>query len=505
MKKVSFWVLVLFMSLTLTGLIYLQVLNTTHITTLVQEQFVGGVKKSLYRTAIELEEREVRAYLDSAIVELEEDGFEYESNVPSQTAEASMFLSSGDTILTPNDGGDVLINKVDKVVNSSISGAAMAYSEKYKERFLRSRSLLDIVTIKLINEAPNKQINERMNFEMLYDIINRNLVYNAIELPFHFAIVDKFNNIIYSHNGDEIDFTRKSYKQRLYPGIDSEVNSYFIYFYFHDEQDYYKKTLVVVVPFIILTFLLLVTFVFTMYYIVRQRKLNDMKTDFVNNMTHELKTPISCISLAAQMMSDGTISSPEGMKRVTKTITEETKRLIFQVDKVLHMSVFEGDNAMLSQTEIDVNEMIESILVNFSVKVSGSGGKLTSKLRAGKSLVYADEMHLGNVIYNLMDNAMKYAKTGVPLILKVNTWNDSNRVYISIEDNGIGVKREYQKHLFDKFYRVPTGNRHDVKGFGLGLSYVKKVVVLHKGTIRVESEYNVGTKFYIELPLLDVD
>ena len=167
------------------------------------------------------------------------------------------------------------------------------------------------------------------------------------------------------------------------------------------------------------------------------------------------------------------------------------------------MSVFEKEKTTLSFTEVNVNEMISNIIFNFSLKVSAKGGSLQAKLDAEDPYAMVDEMQFGNVIYNLMDNAVKYSKD--TLILTVSTWNEKNKLFISVEDNGIGIKKEYQKHIFDKFYRVPTGNLHDVKGFGLGLSYVKKIVLDHKGIIKVESEPGIGTKFIIEIPTINLD
>ena len=202
------------------------------------------------------------------------------------------------------------------------------------------------------------------------------------------------------------------------------------------------------------------------------------------------------------MLNDPAVNkSPMLLEHISHVIRDETKRLSFQVEKVLQMSVYDGNKKYtFNFREVDINEMIENIVGNFSLKVQAKGGRRKTKLAASDADAEVDEMHFGNVIYNLMDNAVKYARPDVPLILLVSTWNEKNKLFISIEDNGIGIKKEYQKHIFDKFYRVPTGNRHDVKGFGLGLSYVKRIVTEHKGNIRVESEENVGTKFIIEIP-----
>lgn len=226
-----------------------------------------------------------------------------------------------------------------------------------------------------------------------------------------------------------------------------------------------------------------------------------MKNDFVNNMTHEFKTPISTISLASQMLQDTSVGkTPETLKHISNVIRDETKRLSLQVEKVLQMSVFESDKTTLKLAEIRINELIKDIIGNFSLKVTSKGGKIISNLKAQNDLGFIDEVHFTNVIFNLMDNALKYSdKTP---ILTLETWNEKENILISVEDNGIGIKKEDLKKIFEKFYRVSTGNLHNVKGFGLGLAYVKKMVEDHHGSIKVESEPGIGTKFIITIPTL---
>jgi two-component system phosphate regulon sensor histidine kinase PhoR len=219
-------------------------------------------------------------------------------------------------------------------------------------------------------------------------------------------------------------------------------------------------------------------------------------------MTHEFKTPISTISLAAQMLQDQSVAkSPAMFGRLSGVISSETKRLRFQVDKVLQMSMFERRSNTLKFKELNVEELINGVVNTFAIKVENCGGAINLDFEAENPFVMADEMHLTNVIFNLMDNAVKYKKEDDALQLDVKTWNEQNKLIISIADNGIGMRKEDLKRVFDKFYRVHTANRHDVKGFGLGLAYVKKVVTNHKGTIRAESEFGQGTKFIITLPL----
>ncbi len=228
-----------------------------------------------------------------------------------------------------------------------------------------------------------------------------------------------------------------------------------------------------------------------------------MRNDLINNMTLELKTPIASISLAAQMLNDKSVTKSETMMdHLAGVINDESKRLRFLVEKVLQMSMFDRKKAVFKQKELDLNEMVENIAHSFTLRVEHTGGKVYTDIEAVDSAIFVDEMHFQNVIFNLMDNAVKYRKPNEPLDVTMKTWNDNDHLYLSITDTGMGIKKENIKKVFEKFYRVHTGNVHDVKGFGLGLAYVKKIVDLHGGTIRVDSEYGKGTTFTIKLPII---
>jgi two-component system phosphate regulon sensor histidine kinase PhoR len=188
------------------------------------------------------------------------------------------------------------------------------------------------------------------------------------------------------------------------------------------------------------------------------------------------------------------------LQHVSNVIKDETKRLSLQVEKVLQMSMFENENTTLKLSEIHLNSLIKDIISSFSLKVTSKGGEIVTHLKASNDLTLIDEIHFTNVIFNLMDNALKYSDK-VP-ILTLETWNEKENVCVSVEDNGIGIKKEDLKKIFEKFYRVSTGNVHDVKGFGLGLAYVKKIITDHQGTIKVESEIGLGTKFIITIPTI---
>ena len=257
------------------------------------------------------------------------------------------------------------------------------------------------------------------------------------------------------------------------------------------------------IPSVIFTLVLLITFVITLILVFRQKKLSEIKNDFINNMTHELKTPIASISLAAQMLNDESVTkSPAMMNHLGSVINDESKRLRFLVEKVLQMSMFDRKKAVFKKKELDLNEMLESIASTFSLRVEHTGGKIYTEIEAIDSALYVDEVHFQNAITNLMDNAVKYRKPDKPLDIYIKTWNDDEHLFFSIRDTGMGIKKENVKKIFDKFYRVHTGNRHDTKGFGLGLAYVKKIIDLHDGEIKVESDYGKGTKFTVKLPVI---
>jgi two-component system phosphate regulon sensor histidine kinase PhoR len=220
-------------------------------------------------------------------------------------------------------------------------------------------------------------------------------------------------------------------------------------------------------------------------------------------MTHELKTPISSISLAAQMLNDESVTkSPAMMKHLGGVINNESKRLRFLVEKVLQMSMFDRKTASFKKKELDLNELLEQVAGSFNLRVSHTGGKIDMEVEAVDSAIFVDEVHFQNAITNLMDNAVKYRKTDQPINIHIRTWNEGEHLCFSIADNGLGIKKENVKKIFDKFYRVHTGNVHDVKGFGLGLAYVKKIINLHDGEIKCESELGKGTKFTVILPIL---
>ena len=251
---------------------------------------------------------------------------------------------------------------------------------------------------------------------------------------------------------------------------------------------------------LLFTSLILFCFIYSITTILRQTEVSNMKTDFINNMTHEFKTPIATISLASDsMMSPKIIGNQDKLTKFIGIIKQENKRMLKQVEKVLQMAMLDKKNFQLKLTQIDIHNVIEEAIENTKLKVHARNGSVKGVFKATNEKIEGDLLHISNVIHNLLDNANKYTKD-VPHI-KVSTEDTKTGVKVIIEDNGIGMDKDALKHIFEKFYRVHTGNLHDVKGFGLGLSYVKAIIDAHKGKIDVKSEVGKGSKFILTFPI----
>ena len=509
MKKRTIWILIISMVVTFVGLILLQIRYVKINAEMIENQFDENVQRSLFQTVRLVEENEALQYLGQILDE--PDYKTKENNKKLNFTNEQLQLKDKETNLTQNSKLAQESKELAKIQlstrqgKSTIEETSHELQKKFFEKFSRSKTILDQAVFRWLKEVENKDISERVNFDELNEILENILNNNGVNLPFNYSIVDKQGRTIYKKTNvttknEEVN-PKNVYSQKLFP-FEETSHPYYLQVIFPTKQSYILHSMNMLLPSIVLVILILVIFIVTIIIIFRQKQLNTMKNDFVNTMTHELKTPIATISLASQMLQDPNIvKTPETLQHLAGLIRDETKRLSFQVEKVLQMALFEKEKAMLNLNEIHINSLIQDVIKSFSLRVTSKGGEIISKLNATDDLALIDEVHFTNVIFNLMDNAQKY--TGdKPLILTIETWNEKDNICISIEDNGIGIRKEDLKRIFDMFYRVSTGNLHDIKGFGLGLAYVKKIVTDHNGTIKVESEPNIGTKFTITLPTL---
>ena len=327
----------------------------------------------------------------------------------------------------------------------NIPQTARALQEIIKERYVYQRALLDEVVYTILRTASDKPLKERVNFKQLDLFIKTELLNNGIDIPYHFTVTDREGTEAY-HCPDYTNEGSESIYRKVIFQNDPPARMGMVNVHFPDLNSYIFSSVKFMIPSLIFTFVLLVTFIFTIYIIFRQKKLTEIKNDFINNMTHEFKTPISTISLAAQMLKDPAVGkSPAMFQHISGVINDETKRLRFQVEKVLQMSMFERQKATLKMKEVNANELIAGVVNTFTLKVEKYNGKITSSLDAENPDIFVDEMHFTNVIFNLLDNAVKYKKPEGELLLNIRTWNESGKLYISIQDNGIGIKKENLK------------------------------------------------------------
>ncbi len=356
-----------------------------------------------------------------------------------------------------------------------------------------------------MQERSEMPITERISpdfLSFLKEQLDIELKSKEILLDYKFSIQSQVDKESLYVMGD-VDYNpnqKRVYKRLLFQD-ENQLKPNYLCIYFPEQQsEMLKATAYLVFPSIMLTVIIISIFVVTLQIILRQKKLSQIKNDFINNMTHELKTPISTISLASQMLKDNSVShTPRTIDHISGVIFDESKRLSNQVEKVLQMAVFNEGRLKLKFSQIDINQLVSTVAANFEIRVTTEQGEIHTQLLAENSYIKGDEVHITNVIFNLLDNAVKYSKEKP--VIELLTENKNNWVVVQVKDHGIGIPKEHQSQIFERFYRVPTGNVHNVKGFGLGLSYVKRIVDVHNGKIKVESTIGKGTRFRIYFPV----
>ncbi|MEP1035688.1 HAMP domain-containing sensor histidine kinase [Ekhidna sp.] len=349
--------------------------------------------------------------------------------------------------------------------------------------------------------GPNKSIASRFNPQQLDSLLKNELVRKGIDIDFEYGVMQPHQErfLLLTSTKKQKELEQSELRATLFPN-DIYGNDTMITIDFPGKQGYLiSKVWSAMVSSGFLVLVILFCFGYSIRTIVRQKKLSEMKNDFINNMTHELKTPISTVSLAVEALNDKEIEQSALRSKYLKVIGEENKRLGDQVEKVLQIAAIDRKDYNLKQEILRMSDMVKNAADHIAMQVEQRGGRLNMIEKAEKDLVHGDEMHLTNIILNLLDNANKYSPEAPNITLR--TASDQEDFIISIHDKGIGMSREQQKHIFEKFYRVPTGDLHNVKGFGLGLAYVQRIVEAHGGSIHVDSEPGKGSKFSITLPL----
>ncbi len=367
--------------------------------------------------------------------------------------------------------------------------------------------------MKVSQLVDSKPLAERVNLDLLGQSLREELANQGINTPYQYGVYSKArssfvivnNHFVVTDNSPEIahggatNLYTSNYKVVLFrQDIESPG---FLTVYFPNRTSLVLgsvwKTLLMS---IIFTGITLFGFWYTIAVIFRQKQLSEMKNDFINNMTHEFKTPIATISLATDSISSPmVINNPDKIKRFTEIIRQENRRMNAQVERVLQTAMVDKKDFQLTIAAMNLHDVIGQAVDNFSLQVEKREGSLKTDLQSTRPVIQGDATHIASVIHNLLDNANKYSPDKPDITIR--TRDVAHGVEITVEDKGIGIGKEARKHIFDKFYRVHTGNLHDVKGFGLGLSYVKAIVVAHKGTVDVKSEPGKGSAFTLMFPV----
>jgi two-component system phosphate regulon sensor histidine kinase PhoR len=498
--------LAIFMSLALLGLLLLQSFWLSNAYRVKEKHFDHLVQKALAEVVYNLQRNETMNFIldemessqfDTTYTPAENFFFDTVIHFALDTGAGTYF--SQDFKISHKNEGTTVRTDISVLANQRIkSDEEINQDRNLLEKIGNKTNFFNQVLSHMLHVTP--EIEKRINPQIIRNFLNRALLEQGIKIPFEFAVTKWNNQLAFKSPGFNTAKKTDYYSISLFPD-DFIENSGHLMIFFPNRTNFIIQSLgFMSVSSSLLTLFLIFTFSFTLYIIFKQKRLSDMKSDFVNNLTHELKTPISTISLASQMLNDNSISSSEkNYERISGIISEESKRLGYQVERVLQMAKFDQGDVKLQFKEISMHEIIESVITNFNIQVEAMKGMLIPSLHAENDIILADPVHMTNVISNLLDNAVKYTTENPEIFIE--TRNEEEQLLITVRDNGIGISKANQRRIFDKFFRVSTGNVHTVKGFGLGLSYVKKIIEEHQGEIQVESELGSGTSFIINLPL----
>lgn len=343
----------------------------------------------------------------------------------------------------------------------------------------------------------------KLNFPLLDSLIREELIINGVDIvPAIGILKTDSDTLLYSSQDADTDELKSSaYMFTFSPnGIVNNQDLYVVLDFPSSPIILSRNVDIYTIISICMILLISFLFIFSIRTIWVQKKLDEMKTDFINNMTHEIKTPIATISLACEMLKDDSITNDQStMRNFVNIISDENRRMRVLIETLLQSAKMASKKFSISPKETDLNSIVQDAVQSFRLAIENRHGALDLDINPIEGTLFADELHISNTVHNLIDNAIKYSAQD--LYIRINTHQEENFAVLQIEDHGIGIAKEDQKHIFEKFYRVSTGNVHNVKGFGIGLNYVSQVVALHHGEIALTSELGKGTTFTIKLPL----
>jgi two-component system phosphate regulon sensor histidine kinase PhoR len=514
MKRSLIVLLAIFFFLAISGLILIQLYWIRNAIQITDQQFRQSANKALESVILDLEEKELIRTIIEEADQSSSDSLTAVFPVNSPLARklrgfhpnAKLLeiygLKNPDGPITITSSGQKIIITGEDIsnfaVDESTETSPQSISAEISGRVTNKIVSLENIMDKILRNPPD--IMERIDPDNLKTILRTALNNAGIYLDFEFSIRSGPSSIIWRTPGFTDRPGTNKFIIQLFPNDPIPGQNQLMLYCLQEQQYKFEKIGNLGFLSLLFTALLLILSTSTFIVIFRQKKISEIRNDFINNMTHELKTPISTISLASQMMADKSISDKnKNFDALAIIISDESLRLKLQVEKVLQMAIFEKTKMRLSLNEMDIHKIITNAIENFSLQINSNQGIIIKDFQATSPFAMVDEAHFLNALSNLIDNAIKYSKERPEI--NVSTRNSKKGIIITIEDKGIGISKNDLKRIYDKFYRVHSGNVHNVKGFGLGLSYVRKVIEEHNGTIKAESQLNKGTRFTLFIPL----
>ena len=507
MKREFIVLLAVFFFLAISALVFIQVRWIHSVSGAEDQAFRFGVNDALKEVVSELEKAETYNRIISEINPVAQgdqaDDLNGETEQPSMEARLleKYGFHPGVRSVIINRAGRTYLLRSDSLTAESFMGEtepeAQSLTAGATSRMTNKVISIENIVSRILHETP--PLRDRFTSEKLNGLIRKSLDAVGIHLAYECAVRGDNGGIIYRTPDYSESSGANKYLRQLFPN-DPVPGNNVLSIYFPDEEEYkFRQIAFMAIASMLIMLFLIILSTSTFIVIFRQKRLSEIKGDFINNMTHELKTPIATISLASQMLADPKI--PEKSRDtagLASVINEESNRLRILVEKVLQTAIFEKARLELDKSTTDIHDVILRAVDAFKLQVNERGGVISTFLNVPDPIVTVDESNFFNVLLNLIDNSLKY--TNRTPEITVTTGGYHKGITITVSDNGIGIPREHQRHIFEKFYRVPAGNTHTIKGFGLGLSYVKKIIEEHHGTIKVESQINKGTKIIIHIP-----
>jgi len=379
-------------------------------------------------------------------------------------------------------------------------------NEDIRKISTKAKKIKDVIKrIATEMEAKPLPLNKRIDTTSLAESLKKSFADKNIDIPFEYAVLSPTNDsnpLPIQSPGFRKTYMNTTHHVSLFPNDVFQKHDQLLVYFPGQKTHLLKSLSLLALSSVFFTIIIVITSIISIFIMLRQKKISDIKTDFINNMTHEFKTPLATISIAVDSINNPKIiDTPDKIRSYIKVIKEENNRMNARVEEVLQMALLDSKDFKLIIREIDLNTVIRKVTDTIRLQIENKEGSLAVDLGAERTTVKADEVHLSNVLMNLLDNANKYSQ-GKPEI-RVTTRNIGSSVAVAVEDKGIGMSPETQHRVFDKFFRVTSGNIHNVKGFGLGLSYAKAIVLTHKGALNVSSESGKGSRFEVVLPLTE--